>query len=141
MHENTEYDLVLKWQEKRKHYQSSTGFLKCIRIQQVHVSSLHVKYALQNNFLNFYQIYKNFVLQTSDAINIKTLAKSIAVYDFSTLYTKRSHDQLKSKLSFMVDFALKRGDKTFIRLSNNGAAYWGRKKGDLVLVKHNLEQL
>ena len=80
-------------------------------------------------------------MQTSDAINIKTLAKSIAVYDFSTLYTKRSHDQLKSKLSFMVDFALKRGDKTFIRLSNNGAAYWGRKKGDLVLVKHNLEQL
>ena len=32
----------------------------------------------------------------------------------------------------MVDFALKRGDKTFIRLSNSGAAYWGRKtKGGL----------
>ena len=93
-------------------------------------------------FSKFLSNFKKFcVLQTSDAINIKTLAKSIAVYDFSTLYTKRSHDQLKSKLSFMVDFALKRGDKTFIRLSNNGAAYWGRKKGDLVLVKHNLEQL
>ena len=93
-------------------------------------------------FSKFLSNFKKFcVLQTSDAINIKTLAKSIAVYDFSTLYTKRSHDHLKSKLSFMVDFALKRGDKTFIRLSNNGAAYWGRKKGDLVLVKHNLEQL
>ena len=84
-------------------------------------------------FSKFLSNLKKFcALQTSDVINIKTLAKSIAVYDFSTLYTKRSHDHLKSKLSFMVGFALKRGDKTFIRLSNNGAAYWGRKtKGGL----------
>ena len=35
---------------------------------------------------------------------------------------KLPYDKLKSKLSSIVDFAFKRGDKTFIRLSNNGMA-------------------
>ena len=33
---------------------SCTQFLKCIRIQQVYVSSLHLKSALQNKFLNLF---------------------------------------------------------------------------------------
>ena len=37
------------------------------------------------------------------------------------------HDKLKSKLSPIVDFDFKGGDKTFIRSSNSGAAYWGNK--------------
>ena len=53
--------------------------------------------------------------------------KSIAKYDFSALYTKLPHDKLKSKLSDIVDFLFKGGDKTLIRLSNNGTAYWGKK--------------
>ena len=43
-------------------------------------------------------------------------------------YTKRiAHDKLKSKLSSVVDFTFKGGDKTFIRYSNDGAAYCGVK--------------
>lgn len=42
----------------------------------------------------------------------------------------------------MVEFVFKVGDKTFIRSSNNGAAYWRKKTNEpLVLVKHNLKQL
>ena len=51
-------------------------------------------------------------------------------------YTQSYLDyKLKPKLSSIVNSALKgfkRGDKTFIRLSHNGAAYWGKKtKGGL----------
>ena len=47
---------ILKSQKRKKHYRSCTRFLKWIRIQQVHVSSLHLKYALQNKFLNQVQV-------------------------------------------------------------------------------------
>ena len=40
--------------QRKKHCRSCTGFLKCVRIQQVHVSPLHLKYVLQNKFLNFF---------------------------------------------------------------------------------------
>ena len=47
---------VLKSQKKQKHYRSCTEYLKCMRIQQVHASSLHQKYALQNKFLNLFPL-------------------------------------------------------------------------------------
>ena len=56
---------------------------------------------------------------------MKKRAKSIATYDFSTLYTKPSHYKIKSKLlksASIADFAVKEEDKNFIRLSNNAAA-------------------
>ena len=82
------------------------------------------------------------IIQSLNNINNKKRAKSIVTYYFSTLCTKLPHYHLKSKLSYIADFAFKEGDKTLIRLSNNGAAYRGRKeKGKLVLVKHHLEQL
>ena len=45
---------ALKLQKKKKHYQPCTGFLKYMRIQLVHVSSLHLKHVLQNKFLNLF---------------------------------------------------------------------------------------
>ena len=41
----------------------------------------------------------------------------------------------------VADFAFKGGNKTFIRLSNNGAEHWGKKKGGLGLANHHLKQL
>ena len=46
------------------------------------------------------------------------------------------HNKLKSKLSTIAEFAFRGGDKTFIILSNKEAAYWEKKKRDLVLVNH-----
>ena len=48
--------LVLKPQRKKKQYRLCTGFLNCTRIQQMHVSPLHIKYVLQNEFLNLFPI-------------------------------------------------------------------------------------
>ena len=63
------------------------------------------------------------------------------MYVFSILYTKLPHDKLKSKVSSIVDFAFKWGDKTFIRLSHNSAAYWGKKtKGGLSFSKTLLKR-
>ena len=70
------------------------------------------------------------VLQNSDPIiqYIKRRATSIPAYDFSTLYTKLPHDKLESKFSSSVDFVFKGWDKTFFRLSHDGAVNWGKNK-------------
>ena len=47
---------VLKSQRKKNHFRSCPGFLKCIRIQQVHVLSLHLKYEPQDKFLNLFSM-------------------------------------------------------------------------------------
>ena len=60
-------------------------------------------------------------------MNLKKRIKCIATYYFSVLYTKLPHDQLKSKLDSIFDFAFKGGDKTFIILSYNGADCRGKK--------------
>ena len=39
-------------ENEKNNYRSCTGFQNYIRIQQVHVPSLHRKYAAQNKFLN-----------------------------------------------------------------------------------------
>ena len=47
-----------------------------------------------------------------------------------------------SQFLSVADFTFEGGNKTFIRLSNNGAAYWGKKtKGGLGLANHHLKQL
>ena len=46
------------------------------------------------------------------------------------IYTKNYlmiKPELKSKLSSIDDFIFRGGDKTFFRLSNNEAGYWGKK--------------
>ena len=68
------------------------------------------------------------MIQSLNNINNKKRAKSIVTYYFPTLYTKLPRHLLKSKLSSIADFAFKGGDKTFIRLSNNVAAYWRKKR-------------
>ena len=57
------------------------------------------------------------IIQSLNDINKKKRAKSIATYDFPTLYTKLLHDEIKSKLSSILDVAFQGGDKTFISIS------------------------
>ena len=84
----------------------------------------------------FFANYNKFwVLQNSDPvisilkrINCKKRAKSIATYDFSTLYTKLPHDKLITQLFKVIDLVYKGGDKTYIRVTENGSAFWAKKK-------------
>ena len=116
--------------------------MSCKKLVHSQIENFHKNAKLLSNCNTFW------VLQNSDSIIqslnniIKKSVPNIATYDFSTLYTKLHHDKLKSQLSYIVDFTFKGGNKTFIRLSHNAAAYWGRnKRGDLVLVKYHLKQL
>lgn len=84
-------------------------------------------------------IYSKFwVLQNSDQIidslneiNKKKRTKSIATYDFPTLYTKLPHDKLVDKLSSIIDLAFKGGNKSYFRLPANGKAFGGKKSNFL----------
>ena len=97
------------------------------------VENFHKK----SKFLSGYN--KFWVLQNSDpiieslkSVNKKKRAKSIATYDFSSLYTKLPHHQLKEKISSIIDFVFKGGNKSFIRISKNGKASWGKKSKGIV---------
>ena len=132
----------------------------------MHVSSMYLKYVLQNKFLNLfpvslssytsklkafmkmlnsYKIITSFgfwVLQNSDPIihSSNNINEKSVQHDISTLCTKLLHYKLKSKLSFIVDFVFKGGVKTIIRLSKSVAAYWGKKaKGGLGFSKSSLK--
>ena len=41
-------------------------------------------------------------------------SRSIATFVVSTLYTKTAHDKLKSKISAVIHFPFKGGDKAFL---------------------------
>ena len=93
--------------------------------------------------LNSYQIITIF-----GSYEILTPVNFLVTFDFSILntklpydkHTKLPYDNLKSKLSSIVDFDFKGGDKTFNRLCNNGAAYWGKKtKGGIAFSKTSLK--
>ena len=68
------------------------------------------------------------ITDSLNKINKKKCEKSIATYDFSTLYTELSHTKLVDKLSSVTDFALKEGNKSYIRISTNGKAYSARNR-------------
>ena len=94
------------------------------------VESFHQKAKFLSNYNKFW------VLQNSDpvisilqTINRKKNAKSIATYDFSTLYTKLPHGQLIDRLSKIIDFVFMGGDKSYIKIGLSGQAYWARAKG------------
>ena len=54
-------------------------------------------------------------------------AKSIATYDFSTLYTKLAHHKLVDELSSIIDSVFEEDNKSYNRISRNGKAFWRDK--------------
>ena len=84
----------------------------------------------------FCKIIKKFwVLQNSDPTihslnetNKKMPAKSIATFDFSTLYTKLSHDKLVDELSLVIGFAFDWDNTSYIRISTSRKAFQGKKR-------------
>ena len=65
------------------------------------------------------------VLEKLKAINKRKNAKSIATYDFSTLYTTIPHNDLIEKLSRLVSFAF--GYSKYISVSKKFHASWAKR--------------
>ena len=57
------------------------------------------------------------IIENINIRNEKKNAKSIATYDFSTLYTTLP--------LYVIDFVFKGGNKTHLHFQNN-VAYWGK---------------
>ena len=53
--------------------------------------------------------------------------KSIATYDFSTLYTKLAHEKLVDELSSIIDSVFEDDNKSYNRISRNWKAFWEEK--------------
>ena len=103
--------------------------------------------AFHTNSKYFSNYNKFWVLQNSDPvlsivnhINSKKRAKSISTYDFSTLYTKLPHEKLISQLSKVIDLVFKGGNKRYIRVSENGIAFWSKEKKGISFSKAGLKQ-
>ena len=92
------------------------------------------------NYHNKSQFYSNFnlfwVIQNSKPvidkikhINASKKAKSIATYDFSTLYTKIPHEDLIKNLNEIIDLAFAGGTNKYI-IASETKAYWAKDKKD-----------
>ena len=136
---------VMYWTPKMHKIPSACRFI----IASKHCSTKPVSKSLSAVFKRIYgqveKFHKNakflsnynkfWILLNSDpiiarlkSINQKKRAKSIATYDFSTLYTKLPHNKLIDRLSKVIDLVYKGGDKKFIRVLNNGHTVWSRTK-------------
>ena len=91
-----------------------------------------------NNKSYFFSHVKSFwVIQNKDTV-IKTLkrlsdrnqAKTIATYDFSTLYTKIPHSKLKNVLHEITKFCFKGCSESRVLISSNGARWSRNQKPD-----------
>ena len=81
------------------------------------IENFHKKAKFLKNYNKFW-VLQNIepVLDIIKNINRKKGAKSIATYDFSTLYTKLPHDKLIKELHKLIDFVFEDGDRKYIKI-------------------------
>ena len=97
------------------------------------IENFHAKAKFLSNYNKFWVLQNpDPVLASIKRINRKKGAKSIATYDFSTLYTKLPHDKLVKELLKLIDFCFNGGNKKYIKINDWGKAYWGKKTKDSV---------
>ena len=113
------------------------------------IENFHKKSKFLSNYNKFWVLQNpDPVISSIKQINRKKGAKSIATYDFSTLYTKLPHEKLVKELLKLIDFCFDGGNKKYIKINNWGKAYWSTKTKDSigftknslkVAVKHLIE--
>ena len=81
------------------------------------------------------------IIHSINNLNKRNTAKSLATFDFSTLYTKIPHDKLKKVLNEIIDFAFKGGTREFIKVYNS-TAYWTKtsSKKDNLYTKEQIKE-
>ena len=93
------------------------------------VENFHRNAKFLSNYNKFWIIQNSDpVLDSINRINRKSNAKSIATFDFSTLYTKLPHNKLIKELSEVIDFVYDAGSCKYIVISAFGNVYWAKKK-------------
>ena len=107
---------------------------------QIH--RFHMKSKFYSN-VNLFWVVKNSmpVKEKLDIINTRKRAKSIATYDFSTLYTKIPHDDLIKELNKIIDLAFAGGTSKYIGFTN-AKAFWSKSiKGKTYFTSATLKKI
>ena len=101
------------------------------------IENFHRKFKSLSNYSKFWVLQnEDPVIENINIINRKKKVKSIATYDFSTLYTTLPHDKLIKRLCNVIDFVFEGGNRTHICISKNNVAYWGKKSKDNIAKVH-----
>ena len=88
------------------------------------ISALNDKIKFYTGINHFWIVNNNNKLvEYIDRTNQRGKAKTIATYDFSSLYTNIPHDKLLSILEDIVDFGFKGGSSKYISVTKNGANF------------------
>ena len=108
------------------------------------VESFHTKAKFISNYNHFWVLQNaDPVIENINIINRKKRAKTIATFDFSTLYTTLPHGKLIDRLTNVLDLVYKGGNKSILRVSNFGKVFWAKKKskGSISFSKNSLKQV
>ena len=101
--------------------QDLTKIFQCVF---AHVRAYYRKARFYSGLNHFWVIDNNTnLISAMDRINKKGNAKSIATYDFSTLYTKIPHDQLLHSINFLLDLAFDDKSRKYLSVTKSGA-HW-----------------
>ena len=88
------------------------------------VERYHTKGKLWFGIKTFCKIQNSYpVMSSINKLNKCKAAKSMSTFDFSTLYTKISHDKRLHVLNEITDFAFKGGTRVYVTVYNSGA-FW-----------------
>jgi hypothetical protein len=88
------------------------------------IENYNGKKHFMSNYKNFWVVKnKNLVIEALNKLSDRNKAKTVATYDFSTLYTNIPHDKLKSVLNEITDFCFKGCQQSKI-LIKKGDARW-----------------
>ena len=127
----------------------SKSVSSAFKLMYSQIENFHKKSKFLSNYNKFWVLQNpDPVISSIKKINRKKSAKSIATYDFSTLYTKLPHEKLVKELLKLIDFCFDGGNKKYIKINNWGRAYWSKKTKDSigftknslkVAVKHLIE--
>ena len=110
------------------------------------VQSFHEKSTFYANYNRFWVIQNSIPLISKlKQINSKKQAREISTYDFSTLYTKLTHDDLIRVLGEMVDFVFnggkgkKDGNRTYLTVCGKSCFFTKKKHGKNSFTKQQIK--
>ena len=81
------------------------------------------------------------VLEDIRRINNRNTARNMEEFDFSTLYTKISQEDLKTKLMCIVEKAFKGGQNQFIRVNEKSASWTNNTRGSYCVSKDMIKDM
>ena len=78
------------------------------------------------------------LLERLSKINLKSSAKTISTFDFSTLYTMIPHDKLIEVMKLILEHTFDNGNRRFICVESTNPGWGGKKSGKFTFNKESL---